>query len=130
MTAQADMRFIKLLLSCFCAVALSASLDGCEGDDDYDHNPPAGKGTLFINNFTSDDLEVFIDGGATNSVDNSDVNFYDLMPGKHRLVFFDDDDSFRQFHDDVDVLVGEKTILEVSYDSADVNLYDVFIYFQ
>ncbi|HNR94512.1 MAG TPA: hypothetical protein PKK36_07880, partial [Kiritimatiellia bacterium] len=48
----------------FCALLAAALLPlaGCEDDDDYDHKPPAGMGTLVLENDTVDDISVAIDG--------------------------------------------------------------------
>ncbi|MFH0953821.1 MAG: hypothetical protein V1873_05795 [Verrucomicrobiota bacterium] len=113
-----------------CVVALGAfALAGCEGEnDDFDHEPPAGKGTLYIDNHTADDLNVYIDGIKVSSVGDGDTRFYDLDPGKHRVVL-DDKHSDRNFRDDEDVVEGQRTIMEVSIDLDDIYAYDVFVYF-
>lgn len=111
--------------------AVAAALLGlpaCEEDDKFDHDPPAGQGTLYVDNETADDLDVYIDGAKTNSVDDGDTRYYDLAPGVHRVVL-DDDNGDRNFRDDVDVLQGQRTILEVRTDWNDSDAYDVFVYF-
>jgi len=112
-----------------CGLALAAFLlAGCEGEDQFDHKPPPGKGTLYIDNRTADDLNVYIDGVRVSGVGDGDTRFYDLDPGKYRVVI-DDKHSDRNFRDDEDVLVGRRTILEVSLDLDDIYAYDVFVYF-
>lgn len=102
---------------------------GCEyDDDDFDHDPPAGLGTLYVDNNTGDDLDVFVDGAEMQGVGDYDERFYDLAPGVRRVVL-DEDDGDRSFADDVDVLEGRRTIIDVSRDSDDFDRYDVVIYF-
>ena len=113
-------------------IALSASLSltllGCDSDDDFDHDPPAGKGTLYVVNRTPNDCDVFIDGQQQRGVDGNDDEWYDLNPGLPRVVV-DQDDSDRVFRGDVDILEGQRTILELSVDPNDLNRFDAYIYF-
>jgi hypothetical protein len=117
----------------FLLIALGASLSltllGCEGDDeDFDHDPPAGKGTLYVNNRTPNDCNVFVDGLEQKDVGDYDDEWYDLDPAVRRVVV-DQDDSDRVFRGDVDILEGKKTILELSVDPNDIYRFDVYIYF-
>lgn len=111
------------------ASALALLSPGCEDpDDDFDHDPPAGLGTLYVDNNTGDDLNVFVDGAGLAGVGDFDERFYDLAPGVHRVVL-DQDDGDRSYRDDVDVLEGRRTILDVERDSDDSDRYDVAILF-
>jgi hypothetical protein len=117
----------------FLLTALTASLSltllGCDyGNDDFDHDPPDGKGTLYVVNRTANDCNVFINGMAQRGVDSDDNEYYDLDPDTARVVV-DQDNTYRVFRGDVDILDGKRTILELSADPNDLNRFDAFIYF-
>lgn len=113
------------LLLCACLVTLS----GCDDDDDdFDHNPPAGMGTMIVDNRTSDHISVFIDGAAMERTSEDSWRPYDLNPGVYRVVL-DQQGGDRTFRDDVDILEGRQTILEVEFDLDDTDRFDVYIYF-
>lgn len=119
----------KALLLIAFAASLSLTLLGCESDDEvFDHDPPAGKGTLYVDNRTPNDCDVFIDGQQQRGVDDYDDEWYDLDPGLPRVVV-DQDDSDRVFRGDIDILEGQRTILELSVDPNDLNRFDAYIYF-
>ncbi len=110
------------------AALAALALAGCEKDD-FDHNPPAGMGTLYVVNRTGDDLDVFINGQqATNGVSGWDDTYYDMAPGVPRVVV-DDTDFERSWGGDVDVLNGRRTIMEVRPDPGNIDVLDVFIWF-
>jgi len=100
-------------------------LSGCD-EDEYDHDPPAGQGTLVVDNFTGDRVEVYIDGMEVESVRSGKHRYYDLAPGVHRIAL-DGDDTRRFWADDIDILEGRLTVLEVRGYSG--SSYDVWIYF-
>ena len=109
------------------AAALSTLLVtiGCEwGDDDHDHNPPAGMGSIIIDNYTSTDIEFFVDGTLVGKVNNDRDRAFDFAPGVYRVVLNDEDDR-RSWANDVDVLEGRLTVLTVRIDSTDYARYDV-----
>ena len=111
------------------AAGFSLGLMGCESNsDDFDHDPPAGMGTLYVVNNTPNDCDVFIDGARVGGVSDDDREWYDLEPGVRRGVV-DQDDSYRVFRGDVDVLEGQRTILELNTDPTDLNRFDWVIYF-
>ena len=111
------------------AASLSLTLLGCDyGDDDFDHDPPAGKGALYVVNRTPNDCHVFIDGTERSGVDADDKEWYDLDPDVRRVVV-DQDHTHRVFRGDVDILEGKRTILELSVDPNDLNRFDAFIFF-
>ncbi len=104
------------------------ALAGCEyNDDPSDHDVPPGKGVLVVNNRTSDDLAVYIDGVRQENTDDFDDRAYTLEPGVHRVVL-DQRGGSRSFADDVDVLRDRRTIMDVTTRAMD-NEYDVLIYF-
>ena len=119
----------KSFLLTVLAASLSLTLLGCDyNDDDFDHDPPAGKGTLYVVNRTANDCNVFIDGTEQRGVDADDNEWYDLDPDTARVVV-DQDNTYRVFRGDVDILDGKRTILELSADPNDLNRFDAFIYF-
>jgi hypothetical protein len=99
---------------------------GCdEEDDDFlDHNPPAGQGSLVIDNNTLEDIDLFVNGTRTNRVNNGAESILDLAPGTYRIVL-DSDDSDRLYADDVDILEGRLAILHVTIDILHPNEFDV-----
>ncbi|HPG00151.1 MAG TPA: hypothetical protein PLE77_08770 [Kiritimatiellia bacterium] len=109
-------------------LAATAGLVGCELDDeDYDHNPPAGLGTMYIDNNTYDSLEIYVDAVKVGEVGDYDTHYFDLEPGTHRIVV-QEEGGTASFRDDIDIVEGERTIVDVSYDSNDSSEYDVLVY--
>lgn len=103
----------------FVAATLGAALllaVGCETSR-FDHTPPAGQGTLAIDNRTDTDIHVYINGYYTNDVGNYNDQTFDLDPGTYRVVL-DEESGDRSFYDDVDVLEDQLTVLEVTSASA------------
>ena len=108
-------------------LALVAGLStGCD-DDDPDHRPPAGQGTIYIDNNSSDTLRVFFDGEAQQDVRGWKERAYDLNPGVYRVVLIEKSDGDRSFRADIDVLEGRLTILDVSLGTP--SRYQVFLQF-
>ena len=95
------------------AVGVSILLTGCEDDDDIDHDPPVGQGSIVVDNDGSRDLHVYIDGAYQGEVKDGHRTAYDRAPGVYRVVL-DESGSDRGFSADVDVLVGRLTILEAT----------------
>ncbi len=126
-TRSIALRFVQAGLLCglVCAALLTS---GCE-DDDFDHDPPAGKGTLYIVNNTGDGMDVFMNGARVEGVGGGRKRYYDLDPGVYRIVL-DADDSPRSWAGDVDVLADRKTIMDVGLDSGNYRRFDVFIYYR
>ena len=116
------------LLPALMLVSLMA-LTGCDDDDDdYDHNPPAGQGSMIVDNNTGDNISVYINGRRVNDAKEDEARAYDLEPGVYRVVL-EQQGGDRQFRDDVDILIGRLTILDVFTDSMDIEKYDVRILF-
>jgi len=107
------------------AAALALMAAGCE-DDSFSHKPPAGLGSLIVDNHTGDRLEVFINGIESNRVSAYDYEAYDLNPGVHRVVIQERHGS-RSYRDDVDILEGKLTVMRVRW--FDSYSYTVDIYF-
>ena len=98
---------------------------GCDDDeDDFDHDVPAGKGTLVVDNNTPDRVRVFIAGVQVQSVGKGDERYYDLDPGLYRVAL-DGEDTDRFWTGEADVLQGRLTILKVNDDLGDFDDFDV-----
>lgn len=112
------------------ATGLALGTSGCdyEDNDDNDHEPPPGQGSIIIYNNTVDDIAVFIDGTRLEDVGDYDDRAYDLEPGVHRVIL-DQRGGDRTFADDVDVLADRRTIMDVDSDPVDTLDYDVVIFF-
>ena len=117
-------------LGCLLALATVSWFASCDynDDEDIDHDPPAGLGSIIVKNDTANDISVFINGTATNEVDAFEVNYYDMTAGVYRVVL-DEQDGDRNYREDIDVLQDQRTILDVNTDSDDYDEYDVFVYF-
>ena len=109
------------------AVGLIGLFAGCD-DERFDREPPAGLGSLVVDNFTGDRLQVYIDGQEREDTSAGDYRYYDLRPGLHRVAL-DGDDVNRSWAGDVDILENRRTVLEVRGSSCDYDNYDINIYF-
>ena len=108
-------------------IGLIGLVGGCD-DTRFDREPPAGLGTLVVDNFTGDKLQVYIDGQEREDTSAGDHRYYDLKPGLHRVAL-DGDDVNRSWAGDVDILENRRTVLEVRGSSFDYDDYDINIYF-
>jgi hypothetical protein len=110
-------------------VAALPLFQGCDYDDDEnDHEPPAGLGSLIIYNRTPDDIAVYVDDIRLADVDNDNDQNYDLTPGVHRIIL-DQRGGDRTFRDDIDIIEGRRTIMDVAVDPNDAFEYDVVVFF-
>ena len=109
----------RRLLAVLLPLSLGVLSTACDDDhhDLGDYTPPAGKGTLTVDNQTVTDIEVYVDGIPLPRVNDGKHRRYDLEPGAHRLVLADDEDDIRSHAMDVDILVGRQTILDVTIDT-------------
>ena len=105
---------------------LMLGLCACDGDD-WNHTPPAGMGSIIVDNRTTDGVNVYLDGSYINRVSDFDHEAFDTTPVIHRVVL-DESRGSRAWRGDVDVLEGKLTVLEVNagFGGSD---YDVRIYF-
>lgn len=105
---------------------LMLGLCACDYDH-WNHKPPAGMGSIIVDNRTADGVNVYLDGYYTNRVSDFDNEAFDLTPAVHRVVL-DEARGIRAWRGDVDVLEGKLTVLEVNsgFYGSD---YDVRIYF-
>lgn len=108
-------------------LGLALSLMGC-GSDRYDHDPPHGQGAIIVDNFTGDRIRVYVDGERLSDTRRGRSRAYDLQPGVYRVAL-DSGERYRSWADDVDVLEGRLTILEVRGDVGDYRHFDVYAYF-
>jgi hypothetical protein len=109
-------------------VAMAGMLSACDTDDP-DRVPPAGQGSIFVNNNTSADLRVFIDGTEVREVEAFDDRYYDLDPGLHRIVL-DEQGGDRTYRDDVDVIEGRITVIDVADEPFDDDEFDIAVFFR
>ncbi len=113
---------------CLSALLLAWCLAGCDyEDDDHDHDVPPGLGSLIVDNNTADDIAIFIDSVRANNVDGYEHKSFDLRPGVHRVVL-DERGGENSFHDDVDILEGRRTIMDIGSADSDGD-YDVAVFF-
>jgi hypothetical protein len=110
---------------------LALGVAGCDydNDNDDDYDPPAGRGALLVDNNTSDEIRVYVDGEQLGRVDDYSDRPFDLEPGVHRVVL-DQVNGDRNFRDDIDIIEGRLTVLDVQtdFDFGDDD-YDVEIFF-
>jgi hypothetical protein len=119
---------MKMLLGGVAALLGLFLVTGCD-DDEFDRNPPAGQGSLVVDNRTSDRIDVYIDGARMANVRSGKHRYYDLDPGTYRVVL-NDDDARRSYADDVDILIDRLTVMDVTLSVTDFRRFDVFIYFE
>jgi len=120
-------RFGKWSASLGLCGLLAGGLAGCD-DSLYDYTPPAGFGALIVDNFTGDRIRVYIDGQETETVSSGKHRIYDRLPGLHRVAL-DSEDIRRSWADDVDILEGRRTVMEVRGDSINLEAFDVRVFF-
>lgn len=106
---------------------LALTLCGCDDDNDRNHRVPDGMGSLIVDNNTADEISVFVDGDRVGKIKSYRDKAYDLSPGVHRVVL-DQSGGDRSYRDDVDILKGKRTILDVAVRAFD-NRYDVVVFF-
>lgn len=103
-------------------------LAGCLDDDRIDHKPPRDQGSIVVDNRTSNDMDVFINGEQIGRVRSRRWRAYDYEPGVYRVVL-DERHGDRNYRGDVDVLVRRLSVLEITSDPARRDRYSVFEYF-
>jgi len=101
---------------------------GCLRDDRLDHRPPSGQGSIVVDNRTSHDVNVFINGEQRERVRARRWRAYDMDPGVHRVVL-DERHGDRNFRGDVDVLARRLTVVEAAIDPNRFDRFSIFIYF-
>ena len=127
---KTDMTVWLRRLGLLALAVLAASCVGCDDDDDdFDRVPPAGQGSLVVDNNTGDRVRVFIDSSQVPSVGKYDDRYYDLNPGSYRIAL-DGDDTDRFWTGEVDILQSRVTVLDVTDDLGDFDDFDVDIDYQ
>ena len=111
------MKIIRVLCPLFISLLVPLFIMGCEWDDDVDHDPPAGQGSLVVQNRTASDINIFIDGLRVGEAQDFDDDTTDLHPGSYRVVL-DQDDGNRYFAEDADIIEGKVTVWEVFESSS------------
>lgn len=125
-------RFIKawrnVCLPAVAALTVLLGSAGCEwdDDDDFDHDPPDGQGSLIVDNRTADDIRIYLDGNQVDTVSDFKDKTFDLQPGEYRLVL-DERGGDRGIARDIDILEGRLTIVEVTIDFDSSRRYDLSI---
>lgn len=120
-------RFICLLMVTLLPLAGGCSWD--EDDDDKDFIPPEGQGALRVDNNTGDDIRVYVNGELLGTTGDYSDRAFPLDPGLYRVVL-DQKSGGRNYRDDVDIIVGRLTVLDIEIDNDFFDGdYDVEIYF-
>lgn len=123
---------MKKLLRAFglvLAATLSTLFSGCEDFDPTDHEPEDGYGALVVNNHLVHDLIVYVDGVQLEDTNDNDDHAYDLAPGLHRVIL-DERNGNGTFRDDIDIIEGRNTVLDVTEHPYDSSRLDVAIFFK
>lgn len=102
---------------------------GCWDDSgEDDTRPPEGKGSMVVDNSTSDTIGIFVSGVRTATVHSLESVAVFLDPGLYRVVL-SEEDGFRSYRGDVDVLLDHRTIMRVDRDASDTTAYAVVLDF-
>lgn len=119
---------MKTFLRALLAAGLVLGVAGCDwdDDDDRDHVPPEGFGALLVDNNTSRDIRVYVDGVEKGNVGDFSDRPFDLTGGVYRVVL-DQRDSDASWRDTVDIIEGRLTVLDVA-DGFGTEL-DVVVFF-
>ena len=114
-----------LTVACLLPALILTSCD----DGTYDHVPPAGQGSIIIENNSGEDTQVYIDGILFGTVRERKTRIFDMTPRTYRIVL-DEDDGYRSYRDDIDVLADRLTVMDVMIDYSSSSLYHVILDFQ
>lgn len=117
------------IINCLFALGLALALCGCEDNDNINHTPAAGMGALGIDNETSSDLDVFIDGTKYPQVNDWSTEAWDLQPGVYRMVL-NDRDGDRSYSSDIDILIDNVTEVTVTSSLTDYNSFVIDIHYE
>jgi hypothetical protein len=108
------------------ALAVLLVFPGCESDEDqFDHTPPQGQGSIVVDNITFTDIEFYLNGILQDTVKSDDDKAFDLAPGVYRVVLNDAENGDRNWADDVDVLEGRLTLLTVTINTSVTDSFNV-----
>lgn len=110
-------RIARRSLAGLCVAAgLAGFAAGCDDNDEFDHKPPAGMGSLILDNRTADTVNVIVDGASLGRTDSYDDRAFDLVPGMHR-VLLDQHRGDRSGIFDFNVASGRLTVLRLEVSS-------------
>lgn len=123
------MKNLLRVLGLAAMTSLAVVFTGCEDFDPTDHKPPEGQGAMIVNNHLPHDIVVYVDGEQQRDANDNDDQAYDLAPGVHRVVL-DERNGNGTFRDDIDIIAGRNTVLDVTYDPFDGSRLDVSIFFK
>jgi hypothetical protein len=107
--------------------ALLLGVAGCD-DETFAHTPPAGQGAIVVDNDAYDAVRVYINGAEVGRVDADRWAAFDRAPGVYRVVL-EETGSDRTYRDDIDVLAGRLTVLDVSVTVGDTDALYVVVTF-
>ncbi|MCZ7591823.1 MAG: hypothetical protein M5U15_06565 [Kiritimatiellae bacterium] len=96
---------------------------GCHDDSRFDHDAPDGQGTLAIDNFTGDRIQVYIGGTRVDDTGAGKLHFYDVKPATYRVVL-NSASSDRFWAADVDILVGRISVVELHNHPTDYRAFE------
>ena len=108
-------------------ILASIILSGCEDDDSFPHKPPAGMGSLVVDNRITADVKVYLNGYLLYEVDSYDYEVADLEPGLYRVVI-DEKKGDHSDRMDVDIIEGKLTVIQIK-GYLDSYSFDTRIYF-
>jgi hypothetical protein len=114
----------KLLFYTACILLVSTLFTGCEDEDDFSYSPAGGFGALIIDNYTDDDISVFVDGTERPETKDSSWKGYDVEPGLRRL-FLEQQGGDHAYIGEIDILEGRKTIVDVYFSPDSIYLYEI-----
>ncbi len=128
MTARAKFQRLEVTA----ALALAAGLLACAGcydSNSTDHKPPDGEGAIVVLNNTFTKVDVFVNGTEKGGVNSGNNRAFDMTSGVYRVALTELDGN-RSYAGDVDVLVSQDTVLDVTADPFNTSKYDVAITFK
>lgn len=99
-------------------------LTGC-GSDSLDHKPPQGMGSLIVESFTSDDINVFINGQQKTSVPVDQHGIVDMTPGIYKVELREKHGQ-RNFTEQIEIIEQKVVVMKV-IDGPRPFLYNVQI---
>lgn len=115
-------------MSSLVAVVAGLFLMGCDsGDDHHDYHYEYGLGALIVENHTSMDFDIYLDGQYEGDVDDNDDATFDIEPGELHLFLREQYGDRNGVSADVDILEDHLTIVRIYRDTWDWNDYNVTV---
>lgn len=116
---------MKRCLHILASALLAAVFVACDADK-IDHKPPEGKGSIVVDNNTARRFNLFVDGIDQGRIGSFKDRSFDFDPGVYRIVL-DEDDGNLGYADEIDVLEGHLTVLDLGLRGLDGRL-DVSVF--